>query len=271
MDNAIPFVALTAIGVFAATAVAGFFDIAALPDLGRQFAEFGLIVLGASIVVVSGGIDLSVGSVYALAVLVSLIGLDVQGWSLAQAAAATILGGIVCGAINGILVGYLRLRAFLTTLVALIIYRCVYEIIFLHYGISIVGNSSDSPTLEALAAGAVFGIPISFVVTLSICAAWHVVLSRMRQGWRLIAVGGARRSAFNAGVNVRWTVCSAYIWCSVLTSLAGFMNAARLNSAGSDTGLGLEVTALTAVVLGGISLGGGRGSVPKALMGALFV
>src|ERR1700721_1759402 len=83
MDNAIPFAALTAIGVFAATAVPGFFDIAALPDLGRQFAEFGLIVLGASIVVVSGGIDLSVGSVYALAVLVSLIGLDVQGWSLA--------------------------------------------------------------------------------------------------------------------------------------------------------------------------------------------
>jgi ribose transport system permease protein len=271
MDNAIPFAALVAVGIFAYVAVPGFFDIAALPDLGRQFAEFGLVVLGSAIVVLSGGIDLSVGSVYALAVLISLIGLDVEGWPAWLVAMATVALGVICGGLNGLLIGYLRLRAFLTTLVALIIFRSAYEIIFLHYGISIVGNSPNSTLIELLATGDVFGIPISLFAALLIYAAWHLVLSRMRQGWRLTAVGGARRSAYNAGVNVQWTVCTAYIWSSVLTSLAGFMNAARLNSAGSDTGVGLEVTALTAVVLGGISLGGGRGSVPKALMGGLFV
>ena len=104
----------------------------------------GLVVLGAAIVVLSGGIDLSVGSVYALAVLVSLIGLDVEGWPAWQVAMATVAVGVICGGLNGLLIGYLRLRAFLTTLVALIIFRSAYEIVFLRYGISIVGSSPNS-------------------------------------------------------------------------------------------------------------------------------
>ncbi|WP_283179512.1 SMP-30/gluconolactonase/LRE family protein [Gemmobacter sp. 24YEA27] len=79
------------------------------------------------------------------------------------------------------------------------------------------------------------------------------------------------RSAHNAGINVRWTVFSAYVICSVLVALGGFHFAARIGSAASDIGAGMELQALTATVLGGISLGGGRGSVAKALMGALFV
>jgi len=93
----------------------------------------------------------------------------------------------------------------------------------------------------------------------------------MRPGWRLMAVGGARRSAHNAGISVRRTICNAYIWSSVLCCLAGFFNAARLGSTGSDTGVGMEITALTAVVLGGNSLGGGRGSVSKAVLGTVIV
>ena len=93
----------------------------------------------------------------------------------------------------------------------------------------------------------------------------------MRPGWRLIAVGGARRSAYNAGINVSRTVFFAYVWSSGLCAVAGFLFAARLGSTGSDTGVGLEVSALTAVVLGGNSLGGGRGSVAKAVMGGVLV
>jgi ribose transport system permease protein len=93
----------------------------------------------------------------------------------------------------------------------------------------------------------------------------------MRPGWRLTAVGGARRSAYNAGISVRRTVFFAYVWSGALAALAGFLFAARIGSTGADTGVGLEVSALTAAVLGGNSLGGGRGSVAKAAMGALFV
>ena len=106
---------------------------------------------------------------------------------------------------------------------------------------------------------------------LTIYAAAHIVFSRMRPGWRVVAVGGARRSAHNAGINVKWTVCQVYIWSGVLSALAGFLYAARLGSSGSDTGVGLEIAALTAVVLGGNALGGGRGSVAKALIGTVLV
>jgi ribose transport system permease protein len=99
----------------------------------------------------------------------------------------------------------------------------------------------------------------------------HVLLSRTRPGWRVMAVGGSRRSAHNAGISVRGTVCGTYVVSGLLMGLASFMYAARLSSAGADTGVGLELSALTAAILGGNSLGGGRGSTGKALMGAITV
>ena len=85
----------------------------------------------------------------------------------------------------------------------------------------------------------------------------------MRPGWRLIAVGGARRSAYNAGIKVRRTVFFAYVWSGVLCSLAGFLFAARLGSTGADTGVGLEVAALTAAVLGGNSWAAAAARSPR--------
>ena len=86
-----------------------------------------------------------------------------------------------------------------------------------------------------------------------------------------MAVGGSRRAAYNAGIPVRSTVCLTYVVSGVLTGLAGTLYAARLSGAGPDTGLGLELTVVTAALLGGNSVGGGRGSVGKALMGAIIV
>ena len=130
----------------------------------------------------------------------------------------------------------------------------------------------DSPTYDFLGFGTIWGVPTSFVffvvialVSTSCCRA------PARYGWRLFAVGGARRSAYNAGINVRFTLFSAYVLCSVLVALSGFFFSARIGSAASDIGTGLELQVLTATVLGGISLGGGRGSVAKALMGTIFV
>ena len=93
----------------------------------------------------------------------------------------------------------------------------------------------------------------------------------MKPGWHLTAVGGSRRSAYNAGIKVKQTIFFSYVTCGVLCSAAGFMYAARMASTGADTGKGLELTILTAAVLGGVSLGGGRGSVPKAIFGSLIV
>ena len=271
IDNAIPFLALViAVAVFGSI-LPDFFSLTSLSDLGRQVAEFGLIVLGLSIVLMSGGIDLSVSSIFTLSVLFSLIGANVEAWPVPVVLVMVLALGVACGAVNGFLVGYLRLRAFLTTLVTLIIFRSIYDLLFVKMSTAIVAGFSDSPLLLFIGEGTVLGFPFSLLVVLVIAALWHIVLSRMRPGWRLIAVGGARRSAYNAGIKVRRTVFFAYVWSGVLCSLAGFLFAARLGSTGADTGVGLEVAALTAAVLGGNSLGGGRGSVAKAAMGATLV
>jgi ribose transport system permease protein len=122
-----------------------------------------------------------------------------------------------------------------------------------------------------MAIGKVFGIPSSLAVALVIAVVGHIVLTRMRFGWHVMAVGGSRRSAYNAGIRVKRTICATYVLSGVLTGLAATFYAARLSSAGTDVGKGLEVTMLTAAVLGGISLGGGRGSIVKAMIGALII
>jgi len=271
VDSAIPFLALVLLIFGFGPFVPHFFELVTLTNLARQFSEFGLVVLSLTVVMISGGIDLSVGSVFALSVLTQLIGMNVEGWSFAPSLAATLAVGLVCGAINGAMVGYVRMRAFLTTLVTLVIYRSVFDLVFPKFSTAIVTNQPDSPALDYLGSGDILGVPVSFAVVAVIAIALHVVLSRTRYGWRLLAVGGARRSAFNAGINVRWSIFSAYVFGSVLCSLAGFLFAARIGSAASDVGAGLELQALTATVLGGISLGGGRGTVAKAVMGAVFV
>jgi simple sugar transport system permease protein/ribose transport system permease protein len=271
VDSAIPFFALVLLVFGLGPFVPHFFEITTLTDLARQFSEFGLLVLGLTIVMMSGGIDLSVGSVFALSVLTTLICMNVEGLSFGPALMATLCVGLICGAINGAMVGYVRMRAFLTTLVTLIIFRSVFDLVFPQFSTAIVTNQADSPALDYVGAGDVLGVPVAFLIAAVIAIALHVVLSRTRYGWRLLAVGGARRSAYNAGINVRWTIFSAYVFGSVLCSLSGFLFAARIGSAASDVGAGLELQALTATVLGGISLGGGRGTVAKAAMGAVFV
>lgn len=271
IDNAVPFLALAVLVAVCGAVVPNFFSSSGLGDLGRQVAEFGLVVLGLSIVLMSGGIDLSVASIFTLAVLASLIGTNVENLSVPVTFVGVMVLGIACGAINGYLIGFLRLRAFLTTLVTLIIFRSIYDILFLRMSTAIVAGFSDSELLLYIGGGTILYIPVSLWLTAAIAVGWHIVLSRMRPGWRLTAVGGARRSAYNAGISVRRTVFFAYVWSGALCALAGFLFAARIGSTGADTGVGLEVSALTAAVLGGNSLGGGRGSVAKAAMGALFV
>ena len=271
VDSAIPFFALVLAILIFGPIVPRFFDFSTVSILSGELAEVGLVVLGLSIVMISGGIDLSVGSTFALAVTTALYSMNVMGLSLPAGMALTLLVGAACGALNGLMVGILRMRAFLTTLVTLIIYRSIFDIVFPKISTDIVMNYPNSPAYDALGMGHFLALPTSFWVMAAIALVLHLVLSRGRYGWRLLAVGGARRSAHNAGINVRWTVFSAYVLCSVLVALGGFLFSARIGSAASDIGAGLELQALTATVLGGISLGGGRGSVSKALMGTVFV
>ena len=271
IDNAIPVLILVVSLLVFGTLAPNLLNLTNVSDLSRTAGEYLLMGLGMTIVVMAGGIDLSVGSVFALGNLTALALGGYAGWPLPLAVAAAVLAGGLIGFLNGALIGYLRLRAFLTTLVTLIMVRSLVDALLLAYSKQIGSVDIASPVWDYLANGDLFGVSASFLVALLLAAAAHVYLTRLRPGWHVIAVGGSRRAAHNAGINVRRTVCLTYVISGMVSALAGVFYAARLGSLGAETGAGLEITILTAVVLGGTSLGGGRGSVIKTLLGVIIV
>lgn len=271
IDNAIPVFILAVTLIVFGTLIDNFFALSTFATMLRQMGELTFVVLGMTLVILAGGIDLSVGAVFALANFVSLYLLNYIGLPVWAAIPLVLLVGAICGLANGLLIGYLRLRAFLTTLATLIIIAAIVEILTFRYANDVVMSFPDSALWDWFAAGKVFGVPGNFILAAVVALGLHIFLTRMRTGWHITAVGGSRRSAYNAGINVRRTVCLTYVMSGALASFAGILYAARLNSAGSATGVGLEVVVLTAAVLGGNSLGGGRGSVAKAMLGTLIV
>ena len=270
-ETAIPVIVLVLVAFALSRAIDGFLSPAALSDTARQAGEVGFVVLGMALVVVVGGIDLSVGSMFALCDFCALYCLNVLNWPVPAVIAATIVCGALLGAVNGFLIGYLRLRAFITTLITLIIYRSAYDLLLFDNSTKIASALPDFPSWDFIGMGDVAGVPSVAIVYLVVALFGHVFMTRMRPGWHITAIGGSRRSAYNSGIAVRRTIALCYVASGVMTSIGALFFAARLGTVGGDVGVGLEVTVLTATVLGGITLGGGNGSVAKALAGTLIV
>ena len=271
METAIPVVVLIGVALVLSSAIPNFLSAASLADTGRQAGEIGFIVLGMALVMIVGGIDMSVGSTFALTNFCALYFMHVLKWPVFGAVVATLVFGALLGAVNGVLIGYFRLRAFLTTLITLIVYRALYDLLIADYSTLIAAGFPDSKVWDFVGTGAWLGVPTVVLAYAVVAIFGHIFLTRLRPGWHVIAIGGSRRSAYNTGIPVRRTVALCYVAGGVLTSMGGIFFASRLATAGGDIGVGLEVTVLTACVLGGISLGGGKGSVMKALVGTLIV
>jgi len=270
-ETVIPVLLLVAVLLASGQLIGNFWSPVVLADTLRQAGEIGFIVLGLALVMIVGGIDLSVGSIFALTNFCALMCMHVLKWPMGASVLATLAVGALLGAVNGVLIGYLRLRAFLTTLITLIIFRSFYEILSLQYSTAIAGSLPDSPAWDFLGNGTLLGLPTVAWAYAAVAIAGHVLLTRLRAGWHIMAIGGSRRSAYNSGIAVRRTVALCYVASGTLCGAAGCFFASRLATAGADIGVGMEVLVLTAAVLGGISLGGGRGSVAKALVGTLLV
>ncbi|MFZ0763946.1 ABC transporter permease [Bradyrhizobium sp.] len=270
-ETAIPVILLLIVGFALSRSLEHFLSPASLADTARQAGEIGFIGLGMGLVVVVGGIDLSVGSMFALTDFCALYLLDVQGWPVPAVIVATLVAGGLLGAINGLLIGYLRLRAFITTLITLIIYRSAFDLLIQRYSNDIASAFPNIPAWDFIGNGDVFGIPSVALVYLAVAVFGHIFMTRLRPGWHIMAIGGSRRSAYNSGIPVRRTIALCYVASGVLTGIGALFFAARLGTVGGDIGVGLEVIVLTATVLGGITLGGGKGSVVKSLVGVLVV
>ena len=270
-DSAIPFVTLIVTVAAFGTAIPGFFGLYSLQESTRQLGEFSLVVIGELVVMLGGGLDLAVGAIFALssfAAILTFFIFDMPVWMAFMAAVAT---GLIFGAVNGYLIGYIRLRAFLTTLVTLIIGRTLFEILTVHFGSQVSRSQVSSDFWDFIGDGTVLGLSIPVLTAIVLAVITHITLTRLRPGWHVLAVGGSRRSAHNAGIQVRRVVFLTYVFSGLTSAIAGFLFATRLSGAGVRTGSGLEILALTAAVVGGNSLGGGRGSIAKGLMGAIIV
>jgi ribose transport system permease protein len=271
MEPAVPFTLLILVfSVFILT-IPGYTSLPQLQQLMRSFPEQGFVAMAMAISILSGGIDLSVGAVFATADFLTLYLLQVQEWPLPLVIVAVLLWGALIGAINGGMIAYAKTRPFLTTMVVLIVLRAAYNKITGMYATELAGASSDSGAWDYLGIGFVLGMPINMFCLIVIGIIAHLYLTRIRSGVHIMAVGSSRKAARHAGIDVKHSLFLAYVLSGMLSSFAGILYAARQNSAGTDTGVGWEVNALAAAVLGGISLNGGRGTMSRALMGAAII
>jgi ribose transport system permease protein len=271
METAVPLMVLVLTVAVFSMRIDNFVSVSNLADTLRQASELGFIVLGMSLVLIVGGIDLSVGSTFALCNLATLYSINVLELPIPVAILLTLALGAVLGAVNGVLIGYLRMRAFLTTMVTLIIYRAAHDLFSFKAAVAISSVVPDLPAWDFVGAGTILEVPTVAWVFAVVGIGGHIFLTRLRPGWRVMAVGGNRRSAYNIGLPVNRVVALSYVASGMFAALSSIFYASRLASPGADTGKGLEITVLTAAILGGIRLGGGKGSVTKAVLGTLIV
>ena len=242
-----------------------------LGNTANLIGLFGLFAIGQGFVIMTGGIDLSVGSVIALlgVLFVDMVGKFGVPWPLAV---AIIIGlGVLIGLAHGILITRFRLQPFVVTLCGLLIYRGIAR------GYTAESTAgfpfgSSYPQLEWLTIGRSFGVPHSFVAMLIVAAVMWVVLHHTVFGRPLCAVGKNEEAARFSGINTRFVTVMAYVICAVLASIAAIYFAMFTKSVQpSSHGNFYELYAIAAAVLGGCSLRGGEGSVIGIVLGAVLL
>lgn len=270
-EDAIPFVALLLLVIVIAATTDGYFAWSSLNTLSRYFSDIALIVLAMLIVVAVGGIDLSVGSAYAACVLMSLYLFHTMEWPVYLVLVATLATGAAIGAVNGFLCGVLGCGALLSTLATMIVLRGLFVIASQATLVEISTSFRADAFWDYVGFDDFLGFPVSFWLAMALALVVYLMFRHTRFGWHVLAVGGNKKAARHGGVQFRRVIFLSYLSAGVLVALAGFLYAARENSAGSDTGIGLEFLILTGLVIG---LGGfvpGRGAVLGALVGMAVI
>ncbi len=262
----LPFVSLIALCVLIAALEPKFLSAGNLAGVARQTAVITIIAMGMTMVMVSGGIDLSVGSMMALAGVIGAFAM-VSGAPVILGIAVAIAAGAACGLLNGAAVATLRIPAFIVTLGAMGIYRGVA--LLATDGKAVVGLPSG---FGYLAEGSLFGfLPVPLLIVLLVAFATHFLLTSTKAGRYCYAIGSNSEAARYAGVRVSRYQILYFALLGALTGLAGAIESARLVTGQPTSGEGYELRVIAAVVIGGGSLSGGQGTVPGTIVGALIM
>jgi ribose transport system permease protein len=233
-----------------------------LTNILVQSSIMAVIAMGMTFVIVGGGFDLSVGSTAALSGCVAAMVMLEAG--IAAGVAAGILAGAAVGLANGLVIAFLNVNPFITTLGTMVLVRGV---VFL-----ITGGETRLPgEFVEFGSGRFLGIHYLVWVPTLLLAVLSFVMHATPYGRRVYATGGGREAAYLSGVPVRRVIASTYVWCGALAGVAGVMLAARLQSGQPTAGEFYELTAIAAVVLGGASLQGGEGTLYKSVIGVFIM
>jgi ABC-type sugar transport system ATPase subunit/ribose/xylose/arabinose/galactoside ABC-type transport system permease subunit len=249
-----------------------FLGLGNLTDILRQVSEKGILAVGMTAVIVAGGIDLSVGSVLALAATLTAWLLMKGSVGLAVTLLAVLAAGAACGLVNGLVIARWRLPAFIATLATMSAARGVAR--YLSGGTAIplgFGEGAAPESVRALAGPLLPYVPAPAVVFVACVAGMHLFLARTAPGRALYAIGDNETAARLSGVRVaRWKT-AVYVISGTLAALAGLIHCAQLEQGNPNDGVAYELDAIAAVVIGGTSLSGGIGSVGGTLVGVLTI
>jgi ribose transport system permease protein len=231
----------------------------------RQVTVVGIISCAATVVMLTGNIDLSVG---AMLTLTGCIAATTIQYGFFPMLVATLGTGAVCGLINGALVSGLKLNPFITTLAT----QNIFQAVVYFYTKSQYLIPESNKYFEFVGKGYIFGfLPMPVVMLILIAAIYWFVLSCTPLGMRIFAIGANRTCARFSGVKTRLDILIAYTLTGLTTAIAAIVMVSRVMSAQSQMGGGYEFDVITAIVLGGTSMWGGKGSIPGTLLGVLFV
>lgn len=231
-----------------------------------QNAAVGIIAVGMTLVIITGGFDLSVGAVYALGSVV-YAGVTIQTGSVLFAGIAALLAGVLVGILNGSLISVVRINPFVATLgTASIVSGVAY----------IYSNSSpfivnDVPAFQDLALTTILGVKLPIWILIAVFVVGTVLLAKTTYGRNITAVGGNYDAAWLSGIKVKATSASVYVITGALAAFAGMMDSSRLGVGQADVGAAIALDAIAIVVVGGTSLRGGEGAVWRSAIGLLIL
>jgi ribose transport system permease protein len=265
IQKLLPLFTLLVLAIGLTIATPNFLTEVNLASVARQTAVINIMALGMTLVIITGGIDLSVGSILALAGLLGTMAMK-NGHSISYAIFVGIVIGLVCGVLNGLGVSIFKINPFIVTLGTMGIFRGVALVI-----------SNGLPVHEVpagfafLGEGNILGIPTVVYILLACAVAMHFLLENTKLGRYSFAIGSNPAAAYYAGVPIKFHLTMVYAILGLLSGLAGMIEASRLMIGQPTAGMGYELEAIAAVVIGGGSLTGGEGSVIGTLIGAFVM
>jgi ribose transport system permease protein len=246
-----------------------FFTISNILNILRQTSVIAILAAGMTLVILTAGIDLSVGSILALcgAFAASMIGMEIP---VLIAVSVSLIGGAALGSMAGLIIAKGKVQAFIATLVTMTLLRGVTMVYTDGRPIS-TGFTDVADAFSWFGTGYLFGIPVPVWLMACVFSGIWYLLNHTRFGRYIYALGGNESATLLSGINVDRIKIGVYAICGLLSALAGIIITSRLSSAQPTAGMGYELDAIAAVVVGGTSLMGGKGRIMGTLIGALII